>query len=376
MKGGITLNDMFLIVKPWLPSLGAFCFFTFLRYVYKHFLLKLLHRITNIISFKNGEDLIDAFQHPINVFLYVAGFYAAMNLAPLDTNYWLTFLDRLMRSTIVLCFFWGCYNVSDTTHGIMMDVLAKAGIRPEDSLSNICSTAMRLVIMVLCFVTVAKEWNYDISGFIASLSIGSLAVAFAAKDALANVFGSLVILLDRPFKVGDWVLANGIEGIVEKISFRSTCIRTFPQELVYVPNSLLSNTPITNFTMREKRRIDFTLGLTYSSTASQIEELVAKLKEYLAGNDKLYQDDIRVHFVNYNESSLDVRVTCYARTGSQVEYLNILQEINLKIMSILEEVGVSCAFPSRSIYFENAVTTEVQAQQATPAKEEAASACR
>ena len=122
-----------------------------------------------------------------------------------------------------------------------------------------------------------------------------------------------------------------------------------------MPNSLLSNTPITNFTLREKRRIDFTLGLTYSSTASQIEELVAKLKEYLASNDKLHQDDIRVHFVNYNESSLDVRVTCYARTGSQVEYLNILQEINLKIMGILEEVGVSCAFPSRSIYFENAL---------------------
>ena len=364
MKGGITLNDMFLIVKPWLPSLGAFCFFTFLRYVYKHFLLKLLHRITNIISFKNGEDLIDAFQHPINVFLYVVGFYAAINLAPLDTNYWLTFLDRLIRSTIVLCFFWGCYNVSDTTHGIMMDVLAKAGIRPEDSLSNICSTALRLVIIVLCFVTVAKEWNYDISGFIASLSIGSLAVAFAAKDALANVFGSLVILLDRPFKVGDWVLANCIEGIVEKVSFRSTCIRTFPQELVYVPNSLLSNTPITNFTMREKRRIDFTLGLTYSSTAQQLEELVAKLKDYLAHNEHLYDDDIRVHFVNYNNSSLDVRITCYARTGNQREYLDILQEINLKIMGILEDVGVSCAFPSQSVYFENALSITKEGQAA------------
>ena len=358
------MNEAFLLVKPWLPSLGAFCFFTFLRYAYKHFLLNILHRITNIISFKNGEDLIDAFQHPINVFLYVVGFYAAINLAPLDTNYWLTFLDRLIRSTIVLCFFWGCYNVSDTTHGIMMDVLAKAGIRPEDSLSNICSTAMRLVIIVLCFVTVAKEWNYDISGFIASLSIGSLAVAFAAKDALANVFGSLVILLDRPFKVGDWVLANGIEGIVEKVSFRRTCIRTFPQELVYVPNSLLSNTPITNFTMREKRRIDFTLGLTYSSTAQQLEELVAKLKDYLAHNEHLYDDDIRVHFVNYNNSSLDVRITCYARTGNQREYLDILQEINLKIMGILEDVGVSCAFPSQSVYFENALSITKEGQAA------------
>ena len=376
MKGGIIMNEALLTLKPWLPALGAFCFFTFLRYVYKHFLLRLLRRLTNVISFKNGEDLIAAFEHPINAFLYVAAFYAALNAAPLDTNYWTSFLDRVMRSTIVLCFFWGCYNVSDTTHGIMLDVLEKAGIRPEDSLSNICSTVLRLIIVILCFVTIAREWDYDISGFIASLSIGSVAVAFAAKDALANVFGSLIIVLDKPFKIGDWILANGVEGVVEKISFRSTCIRTFPQELVYVPNSLLSNTPITNFTLREKRRIDFTLGLTYSSTAAQLEELIAKLKEYLGSNERLYHDDIRVHFVNYNESSLDVRVTCYARTGSQVEYLNILQEINLKIMSILEEVGVSCAFPSRSIYFENAVTTEVQAQQATPAKEEAASACR
>lgn len=131
---------------------------------------------------------------------------------------------------------------------------------------------------MLGFVTVAREWNYDISAFIASLSIGSLAVAFAAKDALANVFGSMIILLDKPFKIGDWIKANGIEGIVESVSFRSTCIRTFPQELVYIPNSLLSNTPITNYTLRERRRIDFTLGLTYGTTAAQIEEFIFKLK--------------------------------------------------------------------------------------------------
>lgn len=356
------MQDILTQLQPWYPSIGAFCFFTLLRYVYKHFLLNLLHRLTNVISFKNGEELIDAFEHPINVFLYISAFYAAINVAPLNTNYWLTFLDRIIRSTIVLCFFWGCYNVSDTTHGIMLDILEKAGIRSEDSLSNIFSTILRLIIVVLCFVTVAREWNYDISGFIASLSIGSVAVAFAAKDALANVFGSLIIVLDKPFKVGDWILANGVEGVVEKISFRSTCVRTFPQELVYIPNSLLSNTPITNFTLREKRRIDFTIGLTYSSTAAQLEELIAKLKDYLGNNERLFHDDIRVHFVNYNDSSLDVRIVCYARTGDQREYLDILQEINLRIMGLLEEVGVSCAFPSQSIYFENALSTDAHAQ--------------
>ena len=356
------MNEFLIKLEPWYPALCAFCFFTILRYVYKHFLLNLLRRLTNVISFKNGEDLLSAFEHPINVFLYVSAFYAAINLAPLNTSYWLTFLDRIIRSTLVLCFFWGCYNISDTTHGIMLDILEKAGIRSEDSLSNIFSTILRLIIVILCFVTVAREWNYDISGFIASLSIGSVAVAFAAKDALANVFGSLIIVLDKPFKIGDWILANGVEGVVEKISFRSTCIRTFPQELVYVPNSLLSNTPITNFTMREKRRIDLTLGLTYSSKAEQIEEFIAKLKAYLASNERLYHDDIRVHFVNYNDSSLDVRIVCYARTGNQKEYLDILQEINLKIMALLEEVCLSCAFPSRSIYFENALSTETHAQ--------------
>lgn len=355
------MNDFLTILQPWYPSIGAFLFFSTLRYVYRNFILRLLHRINNKISFKHGEDLLNAFEKPINIVLFVIAFYAAINLAPIASLNNLVIVDRILRSTIVINFFWGCYNVSDTTHGIMLDVLEKAGIRSEESLSNIFATVIRLIIVVLCFVTVAREWNYDISGFIASLSIGSVAVAFAAKDALANVFGSLIIVLDKPFKIGDWIMANGIEGIVESVSFRSTCIRTFPQELVYIPNSLLSNTPITNFTLREKRRIDFTLGLTYGTTSAQIETLIANLKDYLSHNPKIYDDDIRTHFVNYNSSSLDIRVTCYARTGKQVEYLNILQEINLKAMAIMEEAGVSCAFPSTSVYFETPLQTEAPA---------------
>ena len=350
------MEDLMSILTPWLPSIGAFCFFTVLRYLHKNVLLNLVRRINNIISFKHGEDLLDAFESPINAMLYVLAIYSAFNLAPTEFVRLLPILDKVLRSSIVLCFFWGLYNVSDTTHGIMLDTLEKIGIRSEQALSNVCSTILRLLVVVLCFVTIAKEWNYDITGFIASLSIGSVAVAFAAKDALANVFGSLVIILDKPFKIGDWVMANNVEGIVEKVSFRSTCIRTFPQELVYIPNSLLSNTPIINYTLREKRRITFTLGLTYSTTAEHLEHFIAMLKSYLEHNPKIYDDDVRVHFTTYNGSSLDVAVACYARTGSQVEYLNILQEINLKVMTLMKEEGVSCAFPSQSIYFENPLT--------------------
>ena len=179
---------------------------------------------------------------------------------------------------------------------------------------------------------------------------------------VANVFGSMIILLDKPFKIGDWIKANGIEGIVESVSFRSTCIRTFPQELVYIPNSLLSNTPITNYTLRERRRIDFTLGLTYGTTAAQIEEFIFKLKNYLEDLTLIDENDVRVHFLTYNSSSLDIRVVCYAKTGKHLEYLNIMQEINLHTLELLEEVGVSCAFPSTSLYFETPLQENVTEQ--------------
>ena len=275
-----------------------------------------------------------------------------------------SFTDRILRTIIVTNFFWGLYNLIDTTHGVFFDLLERFGIQTDEAITNILATVFRIIIIMLGFVTVAREWNYDISAFIASLSIGSLAVAFAAKDALANVFGSMIILLDKPFKIGDWIKANGIEGIVESVSFRSTCIRTFPQELVYIPNSLLSNTPITNYTLRERRRIDFTLGLTYGTTAAQIEEFIFKLKNYLEDLTLIDENDVRVHFVTYNSSSLDIRVVCYAKTGKHLEYLNIMQEINLHTLELLEEVGVSCAFPSTSLYFETPLQENVTEQPA------------
>ena len=272
--------------------------------------------MNNKVSFGYGEDFLNAFETPINIALFIIAFYAAINLSPLASVHDFSFTDRILRTIIVTNFFWGLYNLIDTTHGVFFDLLERFGIQTDEAIANILATVFRMIIIMLGFVTVAREWNYDISAFIASLSIGSLAVAFAAKDALANVFGSMIILLDKPFKIGDWIKANGIEGIVESVSFRSTCIRTFPQELVYIPTSL------------------------------------TLIDEY----------DVRVHFLTYNSSSLDIRVVCYAKTGKHLEYLNIMQEINLHTLELLEEVGVSCAFPSTSLYFETPLQENVTEQ--------------
>lgn len=360
-----------LNITLWYKSLLALIIFSGIRYLYKNFILCLLRRLTATTALKYDEEILAAFEKPINLMLWIGGLYVAIALTPVYNASLEAFDSKVLRSSFAICFFWGLYNLSSTTHMFMTHLLNKAGIRSEDAVSNLFATIIRILIVMMAFVTVAKEWNYDISAFIASLGIGSLAVALAAKDALANVFGSLIIILDKPFVTGDWISANGQEGVVEKVTFRSTCLRTFPNELVYIPNSLLSNAPITNFTRREKRRINFTIGLTYDTTSEQMEAFVTRVRNYLAAQEDIQKDDIRVHFQNYGGSSLDVQITCYAHTNAAMVYLDIVQRINLEIMHIMEEVGVSCAFPSTSIYFENALQQQ-QSMGQSPVSEKPA----
>ena len=204
------MENILQTLLPWSTSIGILIFFIVLRYIYRRFLFNLLHKFALASSFPYDEQILEAFENPINIVLAIGGIYGALIFAPVPFMSSTLFIDRVLRSTIVLAFFWGCYNLSDTTHGMMLDLFTRIGIRTEEAVSNIFSTILRIIIVVLGFVTIAKEWNYDISGFVASLGIGSLAIAFAAKDALANVFGSLIIILDKPFKIGDWITANGI----------------------------------------------------------------------------------------------------------------------------------------------------------------------
>lgn len=338
-------------------------FFYIFTYFYRAVLLRVLHRFNSKTSFEYGEDLLNAFEKPVHFFLFIFAIYAALNCSPLTFIADHPSIDQLLLQLFIICFIWGLYNLSDTTHGIAMKVLLKAGVEFDLALSNVVSTTLRILLIILGFVMIAKEWNYDITGFIASLSIGSLAVALAAKDSLANVFGSLVIIIDKPFVIGDWISANGIEGTVEKITFRSTCLRTFPQELVYIPNSLLSNTAITNFSKREKRRLDFVLGLTYDTTYQQMEKFVGACANISCIMMVFMTTASPSIFRISVASSLDIRIICYTKASAYASFMDVRQQINIDIMKMLEEENLGCAFPSTSVYFE---TPLVQKQAAPP----------
>lgn len=355
-----TLNMLMDSASSWYTAVGLCIFIILISSFYKVISRPLAHFLSHRLGFEVGEDVLMAFDKPIRLLLLAVAFYALLSLSPLK---WLSqspLLDKIIRSAIIFSFIWGLYNLFDAGHGIFKQVLNKAGLATDQAVANIAAVFLHILVVCLGFVMIAKEWNYDITAFVASLGIGSLAIALAAKDALSNVFGSLTILLDKPFKIGHWIKANDIEGTVESISFRSTCIRTFEQELVYVPNSILANNPITNFTLRKKRRIRYDFGLTYDTTIDQLQKVTADIKAYLQQLPDVDNDDVSVNFFDFGSSALFIRISCYAQTADQEGYLAAKEKINLELLRIVEKNHVSCAFPSTSLYFENELHTKTE----------------
>ena len=333
------------------------------RICYRFFILRLAAYLKHRYHYDFIDSFVKAFNHPIQTFLWILAFYSFIVLSPLNPFSQHPAFDKILRSSLIICLIWGVYNLCDAGHGLIMQLLKRSSLHIDETLAEMISALAHMVCVMFGIVLVANEWNYDITAFVASLGIGAMAIAFAAKDSLANIFGSLVIITERPFVIGDWISANNVEGIVESITFRSTCIRTFYQELVYVPNNLLSNTPIINYTQRQKYRIQFMLGLTYSTTREQMQEVCQQIRSLCERLDEIYNDGIDVNFFEFGDSSLNIRIVCYAKAPNNSVYLRAREKFNLEVMKILEENGVSCAFPSRSVYFETPIPEAVPAQK-------------
>lgn len=220
----------------------------------------------------------------------------------------------------------------------------------DDHLLPFMRKGIRAFIFFMAALMLIQNLGYSISGVLASLGIGGLAVALAAKDTLANLFGSVMILVDRPFHLGDWIKAGDIEGVVEEVGFRSTKIRTFAKTLITVPNSVLSNLAVNNFSRMPKRRIKLMVGVSYETTPAQMEQAVEAIREMLRNHPAIHQDFWLVHFTEFNASSLDIQVYCFTSTTVWEDYLDARQDVHLQIMKILEGMGIEIAFPSRTVY--------------------------
>lgn len=219
--------------------------------------------------------------------------------------------------------------------------------RAEKLFLPILTNLGRLLVIGLTLLFFLGRIGFDITGLIAGLGIGGLVVALAAKDSVENFFGSLTLIFEMPFQIGDWIIADGIEGIVEEISIRSTTIRTFHDSTILVPNSKFIAKPVENMGRRRFRRLKTTLGITYDATPEQVEQFVQKLRTYILEHPKTWDDKINIAFNDYGPSSLNILMIVFIDADNYNDELLIREELLLGVMKIAEECDVHFAFPTQ-----------------------------
>ncbi|MCK5786423.1 MAG: mechanosensitive ion channel family protein [Candidatus Sabulitectum sp.] len=222
----------------------------------------------------------------------------------------------------------------------------------DDQLVPVLRKLVKFALAAIGIVFFMQLKNYPVSGIIAGLGIGGLAFAFAAQDSIAGIFASIALFLDRPFMVGDFVQVGGVSGTIEEVGLRSTRIRTIGKTLVTIPNKEIVDSTIDNLSKRPMRRCTITIGVTYDATAEKMDQLVSSLREMLVEDDMAEENGSNVHFTTFGDSSLNVELLFFIRTTDYSTFLQSRQDLNLKIMHVVEDLGLGFAFPSTTVYLE------------------------
>lgn len=224
--------------------------------------------------------------------------------------------------------------------------------RMDDQLLPILNRIFKIVVFIFGLFYVLKLLEVNVAALIAGISIGGIALALAAQDTVRNFIGSAMIFFDRPYQVGDFIVGDGIEGTIEEVGFRTTRIRKVDTSMLSVPNGSLANMNITNLGVRYFRMLNLTLGVLYSTPVAKIEEFVQRLKQMVADNPMLSNEPVYVHLNQFSASSLDILFRCYINVNDFAEELEHREQVILEILRIAEDIGISFAFPSTSMYIE------------------------
>ncbi|MGB7339121.1 MAG: mechanosensitive ion channel family protein [Phototrophicaceae bacterium] len=261
--------------------------------------------------------------------------------------------DNIANALIIASIFYFVYNLIDIISVSTATLQRLIGIRVEDRLLPFLRVVAKVFIVVMGLLIVVQEFGYSITGLVASFGIIGLAISLAAQDTAANILGFTTIVSDNPFQVGDYILSGSIAGTVEEVGVRTTRIRKLDQSLVTVPNSSLTNAAVTNWSRLVKRRLDFYIGLTYTTTSEQMQSLLHDLREMLKARETVDADSVIVNFVEFADSALKIRIIAYVMLADWAEFTAEQEAVNLDIMEIVEQAGLSMAFPHTSVYIES-----------------------
>ena len=351
-------------VSRYLLALGVLLLVLAFKRVFAHLFAKIAFPFAEKTETIYDDLFLAAINKPLELLFVIGGFWVGVQILqlPAEPVNARNFAHATLKLLLTIDVAWACYNLVHLAEVWISQWVSSSESELDDHLLPFVRKFLRIAVVIVAALVVVQNLGFSIAGLIASLGIGGLAVALAAQDTLANVFGSFMIIADRPFHIGDMIKYDSVEGKVEEVGFRSTRIRTLDRALVSVPNRLITNTAITNLTRITERRVRITIGLTYDTTPAQLRQAVEALRALLAAHAGLDQTSSLIYFNDFGASSLDIYVQYFTLTTAMPEHLAIREEIGLQIMDELERLGLRFAFPSRTVYLHQVSSEEGKEQ--------------
>lgn len=318
------------------------------------------HLLNLAAKTKNRWDdvMVESIGVPLNWIIFAIGMTWVADISARHfSSEMVTSIPVVRQLALVILVAWAIWRLINRIEDRQID----RGVDPTTV--QLVGKVAKLAVTVLIVLPVFQLLGISVSGILAFGGVGGLVVGMAAKDLLANFFGSIIVYLDRPFKVGDWIRSpdRSIEGVVEKIGFRVTLIRTFDKRPLYVPNSVFTNISVENPSRMQNRRIYETVGVRYQDS-KQLPQIIEAVRSMLANHAEV--DTSKTLIVNFNSfgaSSLDFFVYAFTKTTDWVKYHQIKQQIMLEILEIIHSYDADCAFPTRTLQLES-VPPELLAQ--------------
>jgi MscS family membrane protein len=209
---------------------------------------------------------------------------------------------------------------------------------------------LQILIVGAAIIYILSEMDINVTALIAGLSIGALALALAAQDTVKNLIGSIMIFIDKPFQVGDWVLLDGQEGTIIEVGFRSTRIQLLDTSIVSMPNGNVANLTIINLGVRTFRLLNVLIGVTYDTSPEKIEAFTEALKKLILEHPEIHKENSLVHFREMGDFALKIIFRCFIPVNNIGDELRIKEQIYLEIMRIAQRLNIEFAFPSQTIY--------------------------
>ena len=332
-----------------LIGLGIFFLFLIFRGLISKLIIKKLEIISKRTTNKLDDAFVKAMEGPARFLPIVLGFFFAGYYINFSEDSRL-FIENINRTLITILLFWIIHQIIEPISYVLSG-LDKMLTR---ELIGWIIKSLKILIFILGAAAVLELWGIKIGPIIAGLGLFGVAVALGAQDLFKNLISGILVLVEKRFKMGDWIHVEGIiEGIVERIGFRSTVIRKFDKSLAIIPNFQFAENAVINVSQTTNWLISWIITLQYDTTVDQLKTIRNQIEEHINSNEDFDTSiGVAVRVDKFSDSSIDMYVRCFSKTDSWNEWLSVKENLALEIKQIVEKNGASFAFPSQSIYVE------------------------